>query len=112
MQYNRKTVRRLVAAAVSAVLGEGSPPTGPDAVEEYLGTQIRVVLGPGAPPAERKKQARLIALRTNDRLEDEYGKPARRARSDMLTAHERETLSFYAGEVCAALDKPRKKRTR
>lgn len=95
-------VRRIIIAAIYNVIGAGSPGSD-DEVEKYLQTPIQEVLGGSAPAEARERVARLIAKRTNDYLEKEYGPSARVAQPDWLTQDESALASTYADRVVQAL---------
>jgi hypothetical protein len=98
-------VKVCVVAAIYKVAGMGTPPEDAKAIDEYLKTPIRVVLGINASAEQRKKTAKLIAGNTNVCLRKVFGFPKSLilARYDWLYGHEDEPVSTYADKVIAAV---------
>jgi hypothetical protein len=105
LEQDRAKLRRAVVAAIYDVCGLGKPPSDDAAVESYLKTQIRVVLGINAGQADRVKVAKLIAAQTDITLRKEFGlaKNQHVAKFRWLTEHESEPVSTYADSVEAAM---------
>jgi hypothetical protein len=104
-EVDRAKVRRTVVAAIRSVAG-GHPIEDSAAVEEYLKTSIRKVLGGSVPQSEREVVAKQIRLETIERMRQEFGLApnAVTAQYQWLTQHESELASTYADKVEEALE--------